>query len=522
MMDYNQSFVTLDATDTGDSAAGSLPEKNFHISNLSSEKLNRNHLQYIKCPPSLVGQMRERQVVSSGSCSLQDSHTGEEERSNVCMQSTFGLSSTNSIVQQFANPCHPGIANVKSESEDDDSCWTARNFKSSSSLSQTTPPTSGSSSESDEDSESNEQQTTYPVIRTSTVGRGKRKSGFIKGGVKMLVSLHVLIGDEVYLLTSTSTGYSAKRLKNPNHMRCDDKNAMLDLSCHSPLEWKLVKDFLNSRQDSRERIGWQKLPTLLPWFVELRSLPLISEVDTFLLYNVLGGRSDGTSRPISLANLLKLSKIAFSCGLETTKMQMRRFLRQGLQHPRKKSRSMSCQPVAEELELDWSLSDLRTLADLMASFAECREYLWEDAIIIYLPHDLDISNSMGLVSNPLFPYLLREGMMQMMIVESMEESSFSESMHLSRRSDKSFSDTSTASDTTVPTAPSKNLSEKEIERHLLRVIHNLEKFQTEKDSISTDYGSVDSSTIVRDQHKVQTQKIQVKRSQLLNQERFAC
>jgi acyl-CoA reductase-like NAD-dependent aldehyde dehydrogenase len=124
--------------------------------------------------------------------------------------------------------------------------------------------------------------------------------------------------------------------------------------------------------------------------------------------------------------------------------------------------------------------------------------LWEYAVITYLPHDLDISDSLGLVKNPLFPYLLREGMMQMMIVESMEAPSFNEcsSASFHRKTSKSFSDATTSSDATIPTAPSapwRNLSQEEMARHLERTIQHLDKFQKEKDMRTV---SEDSSTVV--------------------------
>ena len=313
-----------------------------------------------------------------------------------------------------------------------------------------------------------------------------------------------LVGDKQFFLASSSGGLASKLLKQTNAVVEVDGYAYIDLSSHSPQEFQYVLEFLKSTPDSSKgrNINWHSLPVVLPWFVELQALPQMSEVDMFLLHNALGGRSDGTSRTISLQNLLKVAKIAYACGLETTKLQVRRFLRHGLLKPRKRTSSSSTPydesgVELEDVELDWSLDDLKNLADIMSNSDDCRDYLWEYAVITYLPHDLDISDSLGLVKNPLFPYLLREGMMQMMIVESMESSSFNEcsSASFHRKTSKSFSDATTSSDATIPTAPSapwRNLSQEEMDRHLERTLQHLDKFQIEKDmrTVSEDFSTI--------------------------------
>jgi hypothetical protein len=559
---FNESIDTFDAVGTGDTVSGSTSYRNLPVlERMPKEETSRNcDMSKLKCPPSMVNHIRHHHKTESSSQNSGkyrhpiDSmmYSGDEEKTaSAFVGKKFGLSSAQSIVASFTNPCSPGIQSITEEDEedddddDDDDCTNSFVKPSPySKRSSETPPTSCSSSESDGDddiSRSTEKDSAYSVVRTSTVrqNQGRSHADQVQDGTNVLFSyrsplpnfrdVFVLVGSELYQLTNTSAGCIVKRL-NDQATLPRDKMAVIDMSCHSPAEWNIVMGFLNPCKESRERISWSKLPLLLPWFVELPSLPLAGEADMFLLQNVLGGRSDGTARPINLESLLQLSKIAYSCGLESTKTQVRRFLRHSLLHPRKHTSATSSNvSEQDEFELEWTLDDLKALAELMAIFDECREYLWEYAVITYLPHDLDISDSWGLVSNRLFPYLLREGMMQMMILESMEASTSSENAPFNRKTNKSFSDATTSSDTTIPTSPTKGLSPKEIECHLIRIIRHLEKFQTEKDTHLTEYYSEDSSTISPDQAassrnsgQRRNRRIQPVSPPPIRQERFSC
>jgi hypothetical protein len=66
-----------------------------------------------------------------------------------------------------------------------------------------------------------------------------------------------------------------------------------------------------------------------------------------------------------------------------------------------------------EVALDWTLAGLQYLSQILANFEDVRNCFWESLLILYLPHHLNVQDSYGMVSNPLFPYLLREGMMQL-------------------------------------------------------------------------------------------------------------
>ncbi|KAL3896835.1 MAG: hypothetical protein SGARI_007066, partial [Bacillariaceae sp.] len=297
-----QSYDTYDAVDADVSEAASILEKHHILERGSPEK--GCNLSKLKCPPINARELRARKGVSrSNRHQRAIQEEAEEEEASACItEKSFGLSSSaQSIVQTFANPCHPDFS------------MTSPTGKQSRPRMPRTPPTSSSSSES-EDDDTVTTNDDYSLVRTSTI-KSKRSAN---SGSKFFSSqraplpngrdLVVLVGADQYLLSSTSTGCSAERLRSDDHHPMVD----IDLSGHSPLEWNLVMESLRPSKQHRERIGWQKLPVVLPWFIELRSLALTSEVDMFLLYSVLGGRSDGTQRPVSLSNLLKLSKIAYS------------------------------------------------------------------------------------------------------------------------------------------------------------------------------------------------------------------
>jgi len=399
-------------------------------------------------------------------------------------------------------------------------------FRDQSQIPASTPTSSSSSSgESEEETDSDDQESEVFGKRSTS----RRRSGQVEGQAAASISssrgndyyglrspppsgcdITFLVGDQQYLLSSTSTGLTSKLLGHDRRIG-SDKQVVVDFSSHSPQEFQYVLEFLRPSTDSRDRVYWHNLPIVLPWFVELELTPLIKEVDMFLLQNCAGVRNDGTTQPISLSNMLKVAKIAYCCGLETTQLQARRSLRQRLLRPRKQNKNSTDSSATEEeedVELEWSLKNLQDLADLMAYFDDCREYLWEYAVITYLPHDLDISDSMTLVCNSLFPYLLREGMMQMVIMESLEAAASTSNSEVAsassnRKTNKSFSDFTISSDTTIPTAtslPVLTLPEKEIERHLNRTIQHLERFQVEKDMREADTGSEDSSTFVHERN----------------------
>ena len=163
---------------------------------------------------------------------------------------------------------------------------------------------------------------------------------------------------------------------------------------------------------------------------------------------------------------------------------------------------------------------------MLKTFEDLRDFLWEYAVIVYLPHDLDIADSSNLVSNPLFPYLLREGMMQMMIVEEMEsvnksieDQSRSEetSSNLSQKLTKTANSVSTASAgttcsaTTIPTKPMASASismptQAQIHDHLHRIEFFMDKFSAEKDILNTTALSSDDSSCMSAGSIVETTK----------------
>lgn len=523
-MEYRYSSQSYDELDSVhgsvETAWSNLADRNLHILHPRKSCSSAVGAQSAHCPPLLAEYMRRTHASAQECNSAQAGDTGD--RSSMCIEKTFDLeASAKSFVRGLANPCHPDLT---------DNSKTGRKvsaFLSSNDpllhlfgeIHATPPTSSGSSSdESQSDYESivvNKPPTLTRITKGDSKGKSKYRRWDHFAAVPKRQEVHspvaaendetmlsprlsappsgcdllFLVGNQQYLLSSSSMGLASKYVSQRKKVASAGL-AIVDLSTHSPEEWKVVMEFLMPAAEP-QGINWSNLTIVLPWFVEFQSLALLSEVDSFLLHNLLGGRRDGNQgRFINFPNLLKLTKIAIVCGLETTKVQARRFLRQGLLHPRKATAHtgglVGGMEEHEDIELEWTLDDLQVLTRMMECYGELRDYLWEYAVIVYLPHDLDVSDPMVLVSNPLFPYLLREGMMQMMIVEGLDAASspINELAHKLQKQNLSSSG-SIGSDTTIPTNPAsavvKQQTRGEIQLHLHRIIQHIEKFEVEKD-----------------------------------------
>jgi hypothetical protein len=203
----------------------------------------------------------------------------------------------------------------------------------------------------------------------------------------------------------------------------------IDFSHHSADEWKTVLEFLQPRSLGITALSWQTVPIVLPWFAQFELDVLLKDVDRFLLETIVT-QTVGT---MTLHNLILLTKISHGCNLHTTKSQARQWLRTKLLEPQKQQRpshKSSSSPTFNGVEqskgasieslLDWEMPDLQSLSECLTEYADLRDYVWESAVIVYLPHDLNVEDSHYLVSNPLFPYILREGMMQLCILHRAE------------------------------------------------------------------------------------------------------
>jgi hypothetical protein len=513
--EYSKSYDTLDTLHGSvETSLSNLVDRNLHILHPRTSSSSPATSQNVQCPPSLADQIHQAHGSRCANIVYGDIAT----RSPLCSEKTFNAASAKTFVHRLANPCHPDFTGSSKSGRTVSDFFNKRHALSHifGQIPGTPPTSSGSSSDesqSDYDSTALDVPPTPSRCRTKgetigelTYNKGQNvltspkcqaSSNLAVTGEKndlMISSLRspppsgcdlvLLVGDQRYLLSSSSMGLASKYVSQRQNLSAEGY-FIVDLSTHSPEEWRIVLEFLKPSADSEE-INWSNLPVVLPWFVEFQALAMMKEVDSFLLHNLLGGRRDGSGeRPISLPNLLKVTKVAIVCGLETTKLQARRLLRQGLLEPRKSTVHAGCVESGvvddEEIELEWTLDDLQVLTRMMECFDDLRRYLWEYAVIVYLPHDLDVSDSLVLVSNPLFPYLLREGMMQMMIVQGLDGIS---SYTRKPQNQNLGSSGSMGSDTTIPTnhasAFGKHQTQEEVQNHLHRIIQHLEKFQVER------------------------------------------
>ena len=296
-------------------------------------------------------------------------------------------------------------------------------------------------------------------------------------------SFIVFVGDEAfhhpYSIFSDASHYIVERM-TLNH---DTLGNFLDFSNHSAHNWKAVLNFLEEDPTIRNSDGltWPNIPLVLPWFNELNAKDLLKEVDLFLLEAVVAARMDEDEGTIWVQNLLLLTYIAHRCQLNTTLAQSRQWLRKRIQDPSLSNNNNDSRCESSEISAEssgqnqntnnglvFSLQNLQFLSRMMSEFEELRDYLWESAIIDYLPHDLNVEDSHGLVSNQLFPYLLREGMVQVSIIQ--EEKQKDSNFELSPRS---------VSSSTTPIRANR-LSQDMLHVFLTSTFEEIEHFEKEK------------------------------------------
>lgn len=297
--------------------------------------------------------------------------------------------------------------------------------------------------------------------------------------------LIVAVGNQEFYYSSSILATSSDYLQSPAVKRNPDNRFYVCFPSQAPNEWLRVVKFLQSGPTGSEQLTWQSFPTVLPWFSELRLKDLLRDADLFLLETIVVSQSDDRSEnvAITLQNLLILSDIGFSCSLELTKSQARQWLQAKLIHPQDSDLDEDGDDTNEDdVELEWSLQDLQALSQILTKHKDLRDYLWDSSIIMYLPHDLSVDDSEILVSNPLFPYLLREGMVQLSIVQRAQRVIEQQR----KRTTGSISPTLTSSsETTIPTNHLATVKKQRLTQNLLNVLlqttqENLVTFQRNK------------------------------------------
>jgi hypothetical protein len=248
--------------------------------------------------------------------------------------------------------------------------------------------------------------------------------------------LIVRVGQKEFYHSSAVLGYASDYLKSQLRLEKEKQQKRprgsyyyIDFSHHQPEQWQVVLEYFQPRSLGVEQLTWKQVPIVLPWFTLFGLKVLLYDIDKFLLETVV----TQCQGELTLDNVLLLTRISFECALVTTQSQARQWLKARLLDPRykNKSSSSSVQRGEQENETDdsdhndndvgsvlaWSLADLQLLSSILTEFDTLRDYLWESSIIQFLPHDLAVNDSKTLTKSPLFPYLLREGMMQLCIVE---------------------------------------------------------------------------------------------------------
>jgi hypothetical protein len=259
--------------------------------------------------------------------------------------------------------------------------------------------------------------------------------------------LVVRVGQQDFYHSSAVLGYASDYLKSqmrllllsePQHQRQPQHGGSyyhIDFSHHRPEQWQVVLEYFQPRSlGGIKQLTWQQVPIVLPWFTQFGLNGLLNDIDNFLLETVV----TQCQGELTLENLLLLARISYKSSLVTTQAQARQWLKAKLIDPRYNNNKSSSSVVVEggdEIDsernrnhdnddhddaagsvLAWSLADLQLLSFVLSECDTLRDYLWESSMIQFLPHDLAVNDSKSLTLNPLFPYLLREGMMQLCVV----------------------------------------------------------------------------------------------------------
>ena len=202
----------------------------------------------------------------------------------------------------------------------------------------------------------------------------------------------------------------------------------LELHQTSSVEWQLILPFLEPHSVQTAVVRPGNLSHLLPWFVQLGLDVLIAECDNLLVtlefpkaYSVEGASAaasavndkklaDHPSLPQvnDMVDILLLAEISSLAGLSGTRIASLETLESYLAlHPR----------------LAMDAESLPILMRLIRDHPSIRSRLWRKCLVRFLPADLPIfsegdlhtgdadrDNVEEMVSNPLFPFLLREGL----------------------------------------------------------------------------------------------------------------
>lgn len=205
-------------------------------------------------------------------------------------------------------------------------------------------------------------------------------------------------------------------LSNPNV-----STHVLEFPHHAPHEWKCLKKFLEPHAVQAAVVTADELPVLLPWFCELQLALLIKDCDSILA---------SLSWPISsqavvtdLQDALLAVRIAvfddgkslpqtFAACTAVISSYLTNRPDLWLLH---KSSVVVTQPGSTKSaprgghRLDTSLAVMMELGDILQHPA-ARDAIWR-SVCMYLPPDLPVySDQAALTANPLFGYLLRQGL----------------------------------------------------------------------------------------------------------------
>ena len=214
----------------------------------------------------------------------------------------------------------------------------------------------------------------------------------------------MLKNNVIELHSSHILAYSSPVLAEKMHREERGRNYTLDIPNGSIKEWRVVKPFLQPHSVQQAVVTTRNIPILLPWFHELKLDILLKECD--LLLSTLTMPLENPTKHdwndiVLLAHICSLAELpqTWKTSLDTLQTYLAHYPQ------------VLC---TEKTNLD-------IFMNLMRECSEARDFLWS-TLNAYLPADMFLLNenleeddhdvAATLVTNSLFPYLLRERLHQ--------------------------------------------------------------------------------------------------------------
>lgn len=265
---------------------------------------------------------------------------------------------------------------------------------------------------------------------TIIVGKGPEQQAFPHNSHVLRYISDYFTEVMVHSSNSTSQHASSSLDEEPHNVH---PSWIIDFSHKKVEEWKAFYPFLEPPAKRTVSLGIHNFPVLLPWFHEFQLPLLLHQCDT-MLSSLFFPNLQQHPQPGDLQDCLLFLYAALSCNLPQTQQLGVQVLESYLRGA----------PHLFLLDgISTSTSSLQRLVILLQCFPHFQKQVWDPSIKRFLPPDIhacfDVDSPIGrdwMLQNPLFPFVLREGMSKYALKQSSQAAELCpESRHNSVQSD---------------------------------------------------------------------------------------